>query len=58
MKESEIEEKIELNIHYKLLNLKQYLTVYEASSKDGYRQNKKEKDDLNKIKLIKKLIKK
>ena len=58
IKESEIEEKTASNIHYKLLNLKQYLAVYEASLKDGYRQNKKEKDDLNKIELIKKLIKK
>ena len=47
--QSEISERINSNIHYKILNLKQYLTVYEASSKDGYRHNKKEYADLKKI---------
>ena len=38
---------------YKLLTLKQYLSVYEKSSLDGYRVNKKEKQDNKKIELIK-----
>ena len=38
---------------YKLLTLKQYLSVYEKSSLDGYRINKKEKQDTKKIELIK-----
>lgn len=40
-------------IKYRLLNLKQYLKVYEKSSQDGYRINKKEKQDFDKILLIK-----
>lgn len=40
-------------IKYKLLSLEQYLKVYEKSSQDGYRINKKEKQDNEKIKLIK-----
>lgn len=42
---------------YKLMNLQQYLAVYEASSKDSYRKKiEKNKKDENKIKFIKKLL--
>ncbi len=37
---------------YYLLNLHDYLKVYEASAKDGYRKNVKNKKDEQKIKLI------
>ena len=37
---------------YLLLSLEQYLRVYEKSSQDGYRVNKKEKQDNAKIKFI------
>lgn len=40
-------------ICYYQLNLLQYLTVYEKSSLDGYRINKKEKKDKEKVELIK-----
>lgn len=43
-------------IKYKLLSLEQYLKVYEKSSLDGYRANKKEHKDNKKIVLIKKLM--
>ncbi len=55
--EGEIEIRADLGIKYMLLNLSQYLRVYEASSKDGYRQNKKENADLEKIKFIKSKMK-
>lgn len=42
---------------YKLLNLKQYLAVYEASSRDNYRKKiAKNTKDEDKIKLIKKYL--
>ena len=41
---------------YLLLELADYLKVYEASSKDGYRKNVKNKQDNKKIALIKKAI--
>jgi hypothetical protein len=37
-----------------LLTLKQYLEVYEVSTKDGYRRNKNNNKDMEKITLIKK----
>lgn len=43
---------------FKLLSLSQYLKVYTASSKDGYRANVKEKKDAEKINLIKRLLQK
>ena len=43
----------ESGIRYKLLSLDDYLKVYTASSKDGYRKNVKEKNDAEKIELIK-----
>ncbi len=45
------------HISYKILDLSQYLKVYEASSKDGYRIHKKEKKDYEKIELIKQKLK-
>ena len=53
---ADISEREKSNIHYKLLDLKQYLAVYEASSKDGYRQNKKESADFKKIDFIKSFL--
>lgn len=41
---------------YRLLELVDYLKVYEASSKDGYRKNVKNKQDNIKISLIKKAL--
>ena len=43
---------------FKLLSLPQYLKVYTASSKDGYRVNVKEKKDAEKIALIRQLLQK
>lgn len=43
---------------YLLLNLEQYLAVYTRSAEDGYRINKKEKRDHEKIALIKRLLQK
>ena len=40
------------HIRFRLLTLQQYLKVYTASSKDGYRMNVKEKKDQEKIDLI------
>ena len=41
---------------YKLLSLPQYLKVYTASSKDGYRTNVREKKDFDKIAFIQKKL--
>lgn len=41
---------------YRLLELPDYQKVYEASSKDGYRVNKKEKKDHEKLILIEKAL--
>ena len=48
---------VEDYIEYYLLELEDYLKVYTASSKDGYRINNKNKQDFEKIKLIKQAIK-
>ncbi len=48
----------ETGICYYLLNLQDYLKVYIASSKDGYRKNTKNKKDEEKIELINKAIRK
>ena len=50
-----IEEK---GVRYYLLTLQDYLKVYTASSKDGYRKNIKNKKDQEKIELINKLLSK
>lgn len=43
---------------YLVLSLEQYLKVYKKSCLDGYRINKKEKKDYDKIKLIEQALKK
>ena len=40
------------SIQFRLLTLNQYLNLYTASSKDGYRRDVKEKNDQEKIDLI------
>ncbi len=47
----------ENGIRFYLLELDDYLKVYRASSKDGYRKNVKNKQDQKKIELIEKEIK-
>lgn len=42
----------EKDTKYFLLELQDYLKVYTASSKDGYRKNVKNKQDQHKINLI------
>lgn len=46
----------ETGVHYYLLDLQDYLKVYTASSKDGYRKNTKNKNDEYKIELIKRAL--
>ena len=46
----------ETSIRYYLLELQDYLKVYTASSKDGYRKSKKNKNDKQKIELINKAL--
>ena len=43
-------------VRYLLLELSDYVKVYEASSKDGYRKNVKNKQDNEKIALIKEAL--
>lgn len=43
--------------HFMILGLEQYLAVYKASAKDGYRLNVKEKNDNEKIDRINSMIK-
>lgn len=40
------------DVQFSLLSLEQYLTIYMASSKDGYRINVREKKDQEKIEFI------
>lgn len=54
IKQSDIECKNADDVTFKLLSLKQYLMVYTASSKDGYRINVRKKKDNEKIQFIKK----
>jgi len=44
------------NANYKILNLRQYLKVYEQSIKDSYRSDKNNRKDYIKIKIIKEKI--
>lgn len=44
------------NVRFRLLSLGQYLQVYTASSRDGYRVNTKNKKDSEKIALIRELL--
>ena len=46
------------NVRYYLLTLEDYLKVYTASSKDGYRKDTKNKNDTEKIELIKRALEK
>ena len=46
----------ESGVRYYLLSLEDYLKVYTASSKDGYRKNQKNKNDEAKIRLIKEAL--
>lgn len=48
----------ETGVRYYLLNLQDYLKVYTASSKDGYRKNVKNKRDEQKIALISEALRK
>lgn len=43
-------------IRYYLLELEDYLKVYTASSRDGYRRDTKNKNDIEKIELIKRAL--
>ncbi len=43
-------------VKYYLLNPKQYLSVYESSSKDSYRADKNNNKDIKKIDFLKKLV--
>ena len=57
IKQNEIANKNVEDCTFKLMNLQQYLAVYEASSKDNYRKKiEKNTKDENKIKFIKKLL--
>ena len=51
---SEIEQRSNDGIQFKVLSLEQYLTVYRASAKDGYRINVRKKKDNEKIAFIEK----
>ena len=55
---SEIETRTESGTKYRLLSVKQYLAVYKASAKDGYRVNTRGKKDAEKIALWKNWCKK
>lgn len=52
-----IECKLDFGAKFKLLSLEQYLKVYMASSKDGYRVNVRQKKDADKILFIQKHLK-
>ena len=55
---NDISTKQDNNANFLLLSLEQYLRVYEKSSQDGYRVNKKEKQDNAKIVFINECINK
>ena len=57
IKISEIETLEENGVCFKILSLEQYLKVYLASEKDGYRINTRKKKDFEKIEFIKEHIK-
>ena len=57
IKISEIETLEENGACFKILSLEQYLKVYLASAKDGYRINTRKKKDFEKIEFIKEHIK-
>lgn len=51
---SDIECKFDYGVQFRVLSLEQYLKVYTASSKDGYRINVRQKKDADKILFIEK----
>ena len=53
---SDIEQRCSNGIKFKLLSLEQYLKVYRASAKDGYRVTVREKKDNDKIAFIEKQL--
>jgi hypothetical protein len=54
---ADIEIKSDFGARFKVLSLEQYLKVYTASAKDGYRVNVRKKKDNDKILFIKSLLK-
>ena len=54
---SDIDQRCSNGIKFKLLSLEQYLKVYRASAKDGYRITVREKKDNDKIAFIEKQLK-
>ena len=54
---SDIDQRCSNGIKFKLLSLEQYLKVYRASAKDGYRITVREKKDNDKISFIEKQLK-
>lgn len=50
----DIEQRIKDGIRFKVLSLEQYLQVYSASARDGYRINVRKKKDNDKIVFIEK----
>ena len=57
IKISEIKQHLKENVQFCLLTLEQYLKVYTASSKDGYRVNVRKKKDSEKIAFIENWLK-
>ena len=53
----DIETREKNGVCFKILSLEQYLKVYLASAKDGYRINTRKKKDFEKIEFIKEHIK-
>lgn len=43
-------------VKYYLLNLEQYLRLYESSSKDSYRADKNNNKDIRKIEFLKSML--
>lgn len=52
IREEDIEVRETNGVRFLLLSLKQYLAVYQKSSKDGYRVNVRQKKDIDKIRFI------
>ena len=55
---SRIPEAEDRGVRYLLLELTDYLKVYRASEKDGYRKNVRQKQDFQKIRMIEKALQK
>lgn len=56
IKLTEISKKRQEDVQFGLLSLEQYLNVYKASAKDGYRVNIRKKKDNDKITFIEKYL--